>query len=166
MRALRTVPSLSPSWRSPVVSTVARAVLPFAALGTLALGGCRPVPGARVTPASTAGREIRITEEEIVRMSVPTAWDVVRLRAPRFNYGRDSGGQPARVMIQSQRSIAADETPLLVVDGMRLADIGYLRQIPASQVRSIRILDSEAAEPLYGLAAAGGAIIVESKGGP
>jgi hypothetical protein len=150
-----------------ILSFIARAARPLALLGVIALGSCRPVPGAgagtAVAPA--AGRQILITEEDIARLSVRTAWDVVRLRAPRFTFGQDAGGQPSRVMIQSQRSINADETPLLVLDGMRLTDVGYLKGIPASDVHLIRILDSEAAEPLFGLAAAGGAIVVETKRG-
>lgn len=148
-----------------VLSTVARAAIPLATLGMIAIWSCRPLPGAGHSVAPVAGREILITESEIARLSVRTAWDVVRLRAPRLTYGQDAQGQPTRVMIQSQRSINADEAPLLVVDGMRLSDIGYLSAIPASDVHAIHILDSEAAEPLYGLSAAGGAIVVETKRG-
>jgi len=48
---------------------------------------------------------------------------------------------------------------------MQAGDISYLDQIPASDVHAIHILDSEAAEPIYGLRAAGGAIVVETKRG-
>jgi outer membrane receptor protein involved in Fe transport len=104
-----------------------------------------------------------ITESDIARMSVRTAWDAVRLRVPRFSYAQDVNGRPERVRIQQQRSINADETPLLVVDGARVGDVRYLTQIPASDVQAIHILDSEAATPLYGIAAAGGAIVVVTK---
>jgi len=144
-------------------STVARAAIPLAMLGTIAIWSCRPVTRAGGSVAPVAGREIVITESEIARLSVPTAWDVVRLRAPRITYAQDSHGQPTQVMIQPKRSINADETPLLVVDGMQMSDLGYLSSIPASDVHAIHILDSEAAEPLYGLRAAGGAIVVETK---
>jgi outer membrane cobalamin receptor len=134
-------------------------------LGAIAIWGCRPVSRAGGSAAPVVGREIVITESEIARLSVPTAWDVVRVRAPRLTYGQDAQGRPTRVMIQPRRSVNADETPLLVVDGARLSDIGYLGAIPASDVHAIRILDGEAAEPLYGLSAAGGAIVVETKRG-
>jgi len=98
-------------------------------------------------------------------MSVRTAWDAVRLRAPRFNFGLGPTGTPTRVRIQEPQSVNADPTPLLVVDGVQVGDIDYLRQIPASDVHAIHILRAEAAEPLYGLAAAGGAIVVETKRG-
>jgi outer membrane receptor protein involved in Fe transport len=149
-----------------LTSTFATAAMAFALLGAVATSSCRPVPRAAGSAPLAAGRSIVITESEIAQLSVHTAWDVVRLRAPRLTYGQDSAGRPTRVTIQPRRSVNADETPLLVVDGMRLSDLGYLSAIPASDVRAIRILDSEAAEPLYGLSAAGGAIVVETKRAP
>ncbi len=149
-----------------VASTVARAAMPLATLGTFALWSCRPVPRAGGSAAPAAGREILITESDIARLSVRTAWDIVRVRAPRLTYGQDAQGQPTNVMIQPKRSINADETPLLVVDGMQMFDLAYLSEIQASDVHAIHILESEAAEQLYGLRAAGGAIVVETKQGP
>jgi hypothetical protein len=139
--------------------------IPLVALAALAIGGCHPRPGAAGVASPSAGRETLITEDEIARMSVRTAWDVVRLRAPRFTSGVDATGRATRVRIQEQRSINADETPLLVVDGLQAFDIDYLNQIPASDVHAIHILNAEAAQPLYGLRAAGGAIVVETKRG-
>lgn len=146
-----------------VASAVARVAIPLAALAAVAIGGCQPPPRAAGSVAPTAGRETLITEDEIARMSVRTAWDAVRLRAPRLTFGLDPTGRPTRVRIQEQRSVNADETPLLVVDGMQVSDIEYLNQIPASEVHAIHILSAEAAEPLYGLRAFGGAIVVETK---
>lgn len=148
-----------------VVSAVARAAIPLAALAAIAIGGCQPPRRAAgsVAPAAVGGTVI--TEEEIARMSVRTAWDAVRLRAPRFTFGLDPTGRPAGVRMQERQSVNADETPLLVVDGVQMSDIEYLMQIPASDVHAIHILKGEAAEPLYGLRAAGGAIVVETKRG-
>ena len=132
-------------------------VLAALALGATLVCGCHLPSRTAGTASVPLGRMTVITEDEIARMSVQTAWDVVRARAPYLTTN------PLR--IQGQRSANSDETPLLVVDGVRATDIGYLSEIPATQVRTIRILDAEAAEPLYGLVAAGGAIIVETKQG-
>ena len=137
--------------------------LPLAALAALSIGSCRPVARPSGSVAPSAGRETVISEDDIARMSVRTAWDVVRMRAPRLTFGLDQYGRPARVRIQETRSANADETPLLVVDRMQIPDIDYLQQIPAEEVHAIRILDAESAEPIYGLTAAGGAIVVETK---
>jgi len=143
----------------------ARAAVALTALVLLALSGCHlPPQGAASTSPSAVGGTV-ITEEDMVRMSVRTAWDAVRLRAPRLTAGQDPGGHPTRVRIQEPRSVNADETPLLVVDGVQMTDLSYLMEISASQVHLIRILRAEAAEPLYGLRAAGGAIVVETKRG-
>jgi len=138
-----------------------------ATLGLLAcLAACHMPPAATHTAPATFPRETLITEDEIARMSVRTAWDVVRMRAPRFSAGADSTtGAPSHVRIQEPHSVNADETPLLVVDGMQAGDLSYLEEIPATDVHAIHILDSDAAEPIYGLRAAGGAIVVETKRG-
>jgi hypothetical protein len=150
-------------------STAARARaawIALAALAAVALAGCRPMPRTAGTTPAAFGHETLITEEDIGRMSVRTAWDVVRMRAPRMFAGSDSTtGRASRVRIQEPHSINADETPLLVVDGMQASDLSYLDLIPATEVHAIHILSSEAAEPIYGLRAAGGAIIVETKRG-
>ena len=147
-------------------SIVAGPVLRLAAAAALATAACHPqTPATYVVPHAFT-RETLITEDDIAHMSVRTAWDVVRMRAPRFAAGTDSAtGRATGVRIQAQRSLNADEAPLLVVDGMQTGDLGNLHDIPASDVHAIHILDSEAAEPIYGLRAAGGAIVVETKRG-
>ncbi|HTT69546.1 MAG TPA: hypothetical protein VMF70_16085 [Gemmatimonadales bacterium] len=143
---------------------LARAGLAVVTLAAIACGVRQAAPSSS-SYIAPAGRETLITEEEITRMSVRTAWDVVRMRAPRLTSGLDANGKPARVRIQETRSELGDETPLLVVDKVQLADIDYLEQISASEVHAIHILDAEAAEPLFGFIAAGGAIVVETKHG-
>ena len=136
------------------------------ALAAVALAACHPAPRTAGTTPAAFGHETLITEEDIARMSVRTAWDVVRMRAPRLFAGSDStSGRTSSVRIQEPHSVNADETPLLVVDGMQAADLSYLDLIPATEIHAIHILGSEAAEPIYGLRAAGGAIIVETKRG-
>jgi len=147
-------------------SFVAGIAIPLAALGAIALCGCKSLPPATRATAPVAGREVVVTDSEIARLSVRTAWDVLRLRAPRLVFAQDAQGQPTGVMIQARRSINSSETPLLVVDGMQMTDFSYLNSIPAGDVHLMRILDSESAEPLYGLRAAGGAVVVETKRGP
>jgi len=148
-----------------VTSLVAKASIPLAMLAAIATSACKPPPRAAGTVAPAAGRETLITEDEIARMSVRTAWDAVRLRTPRLSFTVDATGRPTGVRIQERRSSVADETPLLVVDGVRMSDILYLNEIPASEVHAIHVLDAEAADPRYGLSAAGGAIVVETKRG-
>jgi len=148
---------------SRVIPAAARALIWLAAAAAAA---CHPPSQALYVVPNAFTRETLITEDDIAHMSVRTAWDAVRMRAPHFSAGRDSTtGGHARVRIQEPHSVNADETPLLVVDGMQAGDLSYLDQIPATEVHAIHILDSETAEPIYGLRAAGGAIVVETKHG-
>ncbi len=138
---------------------------PAAALLSLAaLAACHQPATRSYTVPQTFGRETLITEDQIARMGVHTAWDVVRMRAPRFAANTDTTtGRATGVRIQEPHSVNSDETPLLVVDGVKVSDLGYLHDIPATEVHAIHILGSDAAEPIYGLRAAGGAIVVETK---
>ena len=143
----------------------ARAAFRLVTVSALAAAACHVPPQTSYTVPHTFGRETLITEDDIAHMAVRTAWDAVRMRAPRFRAGSDSTGRASGVRIQEPHSVNADETPLLVVDGMQAGDLSYLDQIPATEVHAIHILDSETAEPIYGLRAAGGAIVVETKHG-
>jgi len=139
-------------------SAGARAALPLAVVAALVLGAACHGGPSRVGATAPTGRTTVITRDEIVRMGAHNAWEVVRARAPHL-YAANS----AELRIQEPRSVNADETPLVVVDGVQAVDLSWLTQIPASEIAVIRIMDAEAAEPLYGLRAAGGAIVIETR---
>jgi hypothetical protein len=146
------------------MAAVVRLVGPLVALAALAVG-CGPSPQVSHAAAPAAGRVTVITEAEIVRMGARTAWDAVRLKAPYLVFGTGEAGRPTDVRIQAPRSANADETPLLVIDGVQMTDLTYLNQLSATEVQTIWILDAEAAQPQYGLRAAGGAIVVRTRMG-
>ncbi len=135
----------------------------LAALGVAVFQACQPGSGTASSQVVPVGRVTVITDSQITAMGVQTAWQAVRLRAPRLTYGTDASGQPVNVRIEVPSSVNADQTPLLVVDGAQVSDLMYLDEIPATDVRSIRILDGQAAGALYGLQGFGGAIVVETK---
>ena len=140
--------------------------LALLAASAMGFAGCQPMPHTpHSTSPQTAYGETVITQQQIVQMGAQTAWDAVRTRAPRLRYGRDANGRPTSIRIQEPRSVMADETPLVVVDGVRVGDIDYLGSIPASDVHLIRIIGGEQATQLYGIDAASGAIVVETKRG-
>ena len=153
------------STRAESPAAAARAAATIALLAVISVPACHPAPRPAGSVAPLAPRETLITESDIAQMSVRTAWDAVRLRAPRLVF-TDSAGRPSGIRIQPSQSVNADETPLLVVDGMRMSGVDYLQNIPAVDVHAIHILESDEAEPLYGLSAAGGAIVVETKSRP
>lgn len=146
------------------MKTYAKSLIVLAVSG-IGLAGCQPMPRTHSAAPQTAYGEVVITEQDIAQMGARTAWDAIRTRVPRLRYGTDQNGQPTNVRIQEPRSVNADETPLVIVDGSRVGDIQYLEDISASDVHVIRIIAGEAATQLYGIGAASGAIVVETKHG-
>ncbi len=134
-----------------------------AGLAAMLQAGCQPMPRTSTARPISGGREIVITEQDITRMGVRTAWDAVRLKVPRLVVATDSGGRATTMRTQEVRTIKGDQSPLLVVDGAQLSDVMYLRDIPASDVHLIRVLEEMDAERLYGLRGFNGAIVVETK---
>ncbi len=138
--------------------------MPLLASCALPLGACHPLPRtAAMAPRS--GDEIVITAEQIAQYRVHTAWEAVKRRAPQLNYQQNSAGEPQRIQQRGRASLYLDQTPLLVVDGVKIIDISVLQHIPSETVQEIRILTGPAATTEYGTRAGGGAIVVETKTG-
>ncbi len=143
----------------------------FARAGTLLVlaaaagSACGFHPHPRTTPMPSGGADIVITREQIAKLDVHTAWDVVKRRAPQLAYTEDAVGQPRRVWRHGQASIYLNENPMVYVDGARVPEIQALDEIPATNVEQIRILTGLAAITQYGTNAEGGAILVETKHG-
>ncbi len=139
------------------------AVSSLALIGAAVLGGCGLHP--RGMSEAVPRDEIVITRSEISRMGAKTAWEAVKRRVPGLTYGENTAGEPTHISRHGQSTILLNETPLLFVDGVRVADIRALGDIPASEIEVIRVrtgLDSSAE---YGTNSAGGVILVETRDG-
>ncbi len=139
------------------------AALPVALGAAMALGACALHPKPLSTPV--ARDEIVITHEQITRMNARTAWEAIKRRVPSLNYRENAAGEPTRIWRHGPATILLNDTPLLFVDGVRVADIRALGDIPASEVEVIRVrtgLDSSAE---FGTNSAGGVILVETHTG-
>jgi outer membrane cobalamin receptor len=101
----------------------------------------------------------RITMEEIEAWGVRTAWEAVR-RTSHLSVGETREGQPARLNLRGKSSIALDDSPIVVVDGIVRVHFRVLDEIHADRVRLIEILNGREATTRYGTGSAGGAIVV------
>ena len=129
----------------------------------MALGGCGLHP--RPLEQSAPRNEIVITQADISRLGAKTAWEAVKRRVPGLTYDENTAGEPTRIWRHGQSTILLDDTPLLYVDGVRVADIRALGDIPASEIEVIRVrtgLDSSAE---FGTNSASGVILVETHDG-
>ncbi len=146
-----------------VVASGRPARLPVAALFALALAGClfHPRPLERSAPRD----EIVITRADISRMQARTAWEAVKRRVPGLTYVENSAGEPTRIWRHGQATILLNDTPLLFVDGVRVADIRALGDIPASEIEAIRVRTGLNSSAEFGTNSAGGVILVETRVG-
>lgn len=125
-----------------------------------ALNARRPAPEAHASDG-----EILISAAEIAELGVQTAWDVVKRKAPQISYRENSAGEPARAWRHGRGSVVLNESPMLVVDGVRIADLRVMDQIPAATVEFIRILTGLSGTTYYGTNAASGVILIQTRSG-
>ena len=134
----------------------ARAAIVLVACAGLACG----IKGTSTDGTMSAGRVY--TAQDISDTGASNAWDAVRLTV-RSHYFRENKGEPVRVSSKrGQGSLVIPEDPVIVVNGMIINDVAYLKHIPANQVNSIRVLSQKDAATYYGTNSLGGAIILET----
>lgn len=92
-------------------------------------------------------RQDMITAEEIAQVQVQTADEVIRRLRPSWLTGNNPRALPA----------------MIYLDGMRMGDATFLRQIQASDVGSMRFMSPPEAAETYGLNHSGGAILIVTK---
>lgn len=127
--------------------------------------------GARTTPgggASAPSYDRVITADEIARSQVSDAWDLLQ-HTGLFRLQESANGTPTQLRSRRGRSsivLRDSDTPLLVVDGTRVDDIGILRQITAQSILVVRIMNGRDGTTYYGTNAGAGVIIIDTKNGP
>jgi outer membrane cobalamin receptor len=107
-----------------------------------------------------------ITSAEIERLGATDAWDVLRRSGTHISTGQTARGEPTRMARRGRSSIALSDAPLVYLDGAHLTEISLLRQLPANNIGSMRILSGIEATPLYGTNAGSGVIEIRTKIGP
>jgi TonB-dependent starch-binding outer membrane protein SusC len=108
-----------------------------------------------------------------------SAADLLSRRVPGLSLSRGGGniGSGSRVVIRGVSTIVGTSTPSIYLDGVRISDSGpgaggvrsrrgleILDEIPAAQVKRIRVLRGAAAAAMYG-DSADGVILIETKRG-
>ena len=109
---------------------------------------------ARATPNQSTGSPQLITAQEIAQSQAATGYDaVLKLRANFLsNRGKTS-------LVDRD----APQTPTVYLDGMQFGPIASLRNIPASQIASIRLYRAWEASTKFGAQNVAGVIEVISK---
>jgi TonB-dependent starch-binding outer membrane protein SusC len=107
--------------------------------------------------------------------SAQTAADLLAYRVPGLSLGRSGGmvGSGSRIVIRGISSITQSSDPVIYLDGVRIGQrsssnetfnnvsFDVLDDIPASQVKRIRVLRGSSAAAMYG-DSANGVILIET----
>ena len=107
----------------------------------------------RLTPAHVGESQL-IIEEEIERSGAPTAYEVIQRLRPNFLSYR---GETSFDRNKSQ------PYPTVYVDGQEYGPLSSLRNIPASQVATIRLYRAWEATTKFGTGNMGGVIAITTR---
>jgi outer membrane cobalamin receptor len=129
-----------------------------------ALCACKSIQPGPIVNGEDRDR-IFISQQMIERSGGQTAWEVLRREAPQLSYRENRDGQASSMRRRGESSINLNDSPMIIVDGVRSLDIRTLQQIPASVLRSIEILTGPEGTTYYGTDAVGGVIIIKTKNG-
>lgn len=128
--------------------------------------GCASVQPLDATQATPPGRII--TEEMIASYRVTNAWEVLR-RTGLYHMSRDAGtGRPDEIKSRRGRTsvvLYGSDIPRVIVDGARISDLRFLRDIPAASIAWIQLLNAMDGTVQEGTNSGGGVIVIVSKAG-
>ena len=136
-------------------------------LCTLVAGaGCHPPTVVSLQPVRQADGSRLISYDQIHRARATNAWDLLREVGTNMRFGESPMGQPVSLRTTRGRSslvLREADVPVLIVDGVRMTDPFYLREIPTNILASIRLLSGIDGATYYGLNAGAGVIIVTTR---
>jgi len=89
-------------------------------------------------------------EERIKQSGGKTAWEVIKRAAPVFSTHESRTGRPASMERRGRGSILLEDSPIIMLDGVRVSDFKVLEQIPAETIFSIYILTGAEGTTYYG----------------
>ena len=138
-------------------------VIAFAGMaGFASLNGC----AATHLQSDVGGNRVDvISAEEISRSPSTNAWDLLRRRARQYDFSEDQYGRPREVRTHRGRStisIAGADTPLILVDGARIIDLAFLRDLSTGAIQSVELLGGIRGTVSQGTNAAAGVIYIHT----
>lgn len=114
---------------------------------------------------SPVGKDV-ITTEQIQKSSFTNAWDLLRARAYKYDFKEDKYGVPYDIVTRHGRSSVAlrnSDTPVVLVDGARLTDFRFLRQMTTDSIDNIELMNGISGTVAQGTNASAGVIVIHTK---
>lgn len=137
-------------------------VLSYVMIG-FALAACQPVTANR--DGNSSGRRL-ISADDIARSSATNVWDLLRERVHDYDYREDRNGLPLTIKTRRGASsvyLVDAGSPILIIDGARIDDYRYLREIPTNSVDRIELLSGISGTATQGTNAGAGVIYIHTK---
>lgn len=130
-------------------------------LSAAACSSMRPAPAGQMSHGS--GTRF-VTAAEIQKSGARSAWDALRATLPGLSLRETRVGTPIGIGRRGRSSIYLSSAPIVLVDFVRVSDVGVLRDIDAKDVLSIELVNGIDATTYFGTNAGSGAILVRTKG--
>jgi TonB-dependent receptor-like protein len=106
-----------------------------------------------------------ISAEEISHLATSNAWELLRKRARQYDFTEDQFGRPVEVRVRRGRStisVASADTPIIIVDGARVIDLGFLRDLSSESIESVELLSGISGTVAQGTNASAGVIYIHT----
>ncbi len=131
---------------------------------TVALAGCGPATHRTAATAAAPGTFL-ITAQQIEKSGAQNAWQVLQRSAPMLVAQNDKDGRPGKLTRRGRSSLLLDDSPVVLLDGVRIPDFRNLDTVGAESIRSIAIMDGVEATTYYGTNSGTGVILIKTKDG-
>jgi outer membrane cobalamin receptor len=131
-------------------------------VGFASLSGCA---APNLQPDAVGDRVDVISAEEIARSPSTNAWDLLRRRARQYDFSEDQYGRPREIRTHRGRStisIASADSPLILIDGARVLDVGFLRDLSTGAIQSVELLSGIRGTVSQGTNAVAGVIYIHT----
>ena len=115
--------------------------------------------------ATLTGSVVQLSNADLNRRQVASANNLLQGIAPGVTVQQQSGrpgADGAGIVIRGQASLAASNTPLVVIDGLAL-DMSAFNQLDPNAIESVTVLKDAASTAIYGSRGAAGVIVVRTK---
>jgi outer membrane cobalamin receptor len=112
--------------------------------------------------------DVVISGDQIDAQHVPNAWEALRQLVPRYNYTEDRAGRALAISGHRGRSsiwLTNSESPVVIVDGVRLASLDVLQQMSTDAIDRIELRRGSRGTTFEGTDAGAGVIYIHTRYG-
>jgi hypothetical protein len=103
-----------------------------------------------------------MTASDIRKTGAKTALEAVRLVAPRV-FGTNNGERNSTSGPRGRSTFLLTDDPMVFLDGVQVADVSELADMPASDIASIRVMNGIDSSIRFGTGGGNGAILIRTK---